>query len=536
MKLQPEFNNKGLKFTTVDSHTMGEPTRIILDGFPDLPGASMMDKKKYLEENCDHYRTALMLEPRGHRDMFGALLTDPISPEADLGVIFMDSGGYLNMCGHGSIGSATVAVEEGLVKVVEPYTTVVLEAPAGIIRAKVHVVNGKAIEVSILNVPSFLYKENIEVKLDDYGIITCDISFGGSFFALVDSSLIGLSIEQKNLDQLTVFGMKLLEKLNNTIEVRHPYLDITTIDLVEIYGPADSPKADKKNVVIFGEAQADRSPCGTGTSAKVASLYAKGILALNQEFIYESITGSTFKAIATQEIEIEGKKAIIPQITGSAYITGYNQWIIDENDPLAYGFLMGSSTEKAPKTLRTQIIVTAWQLFRKIGYERVSLEMIAQESSIDLQEIQSYFPIKEDLLFTLSDVFDQRYAELMLEMDTNLSGYDKLILLNHELFNMIENKIPIDLLGMLYSSQMIDSNNNHLLNKERLYYKLVYQIVEDGQKSGEFKSQESPEEIVDAYAMLERGLLYDWCIGKNQENLTKMSRKLMPSLLKGFIL
>lgn len=346
MNFYPKMLRKEKVFKVIDSHTMGEPTRVIYEGFPPLPGKTMMEKKRYLEKNYDHYRTALMLEPRGHRDMFGALLTTPVNPEADLGVIFMDSGGYLNMCGHGSIGSATVAVETGLVKVTEPYTEVVLDAPAGIIRARVCVVDGKAKEVSILNVPAFLYQENVKLELEEYGKVEFDIAFGGSFFALVDSEKVGLQIETENLDRLIDFGMRLRECINKTIEIRHPYLDITRVDLVEIYGPPKNPKANKKNVVIFGDAQADRSPCGTGTSAKVASLYSKGELELNQEFVYESITGSLFRSKAIKETTVGGRKAIIPQITGSAYITGFNEWIVDDHDPLAYGFLMGEMHEK----------------------------------------------------------------------------------------------------------------------------------------------------------------------------------------------
>ncbi|MGM9607026.1 MAG: proline racemase family protein [Oscillospiraceae bacterium] len=342
MRLSAVKKDLGKTFRVVDSHTMGEPTRIIYDGFPPLEGATMMERKEYLERNFDHYRKALMLEPRGHRDMFGALLTEPVSPEADLGVIFMDSGGYLNMCGHGSIGSATVAVETGMVPVTEPYTDVVLEAPVGIVRARVKVEHGKAVEVSIWNVPAFLYRENLELELDGYGTVLFDISFGGSFFALVDSEKIGLEIRQENLERLTDFGMRLREKINRIVYVRHPELNIHTVDLVEIYGPPTDPRADRKNVVIFGDAQTDRSPCGTGTSAKLAALYAKGELALGQEFVYESITGSLFRGTLTGETRVGDFKAVIPRITGSAYITGYNEWVLDEDDPLRYGFLLGS--------------------------------------------------------------------------------------------------------------------------------------------------------------------------------------------------
>ncbi len=342
MELKPNLLPKDHIFKAIDSHTMGEPTRIIYEGFPELIGNTMMERKEYLEKNYDHYRKALMLEPRGHRDMFGALLTAPVHKEADLGVIFMDSGGYLNMCGHGSIGCATVAVEAGFIPVKEPYTDVVLDAPAGLIRARVKIKNGKAEEVSILNVPSFLYRENINLELEEYGRITFDISFGGSFFALVDSEEIGIPICQENLEALTDFGMKLREKINQSIEVRHPYLNINSVDLVEIYGPPTNLEADSKNVVIFGDAQTDRSPCGTGTSAKVAALYTKGKLSLGQEFVYESITGSLFRGMATEETTVDGKTAIIPRVTGSAYITGFNQWMLDEEDPLRYGFLIGN--------------------------------------------------------------------------------------------------------------------------------------------------------------------------------------------------
>lgn len=327
-------------FRVVDSHTMGEPTRIIYDGFPALQGSTMMERKEFLEKNYDHYRRALMLEPRGHRDMFGALLTEPISKEADLGVIFMDSGGYLNMCGHASIGSATIAVETGLVPVHEPYTQVVLEAPAGLIRASVKVEHGKAVETSILNVPAFLYQEDQSVELSGYGTVHFDIAFGGSFFALVDAEDIGLEITQENLRQLIDFGMRLRDRINQTIQVRHPRLNIRTVDLVEICGKATNPQANRKNVVIFGDGQADRSPCGTGTSAKLAALYAKGQMKPGQSFVYESITGSMFRGEIAGELDLDGYRAIIPRISGCAYITGFNQWVIDEADPLREGFLM----------------------------------------------------------------------------------------------------------------------------------------------------------------------------------------------------
>jgi proline racemase len=323
----------------VDSHTMGEPTRIITGGVPVIPGNTMPEKKEYLEKHLDYLRTAIMLEPRGHNDMFGSIITAPTLPDADLGIIFMDGGGYLNMCGHGSIGAATVVVETGIIPMVEPYTYLTLEAPAGLVKAKVKVENQKVKEVSIQNVPSFLYMENVQVDVPELGKITFDISFGGSFFALVKSTDLDIDICPENAQKLCNVGMKILHAINASIPVQHPLLPhINTVDLVEIYGPAKNPKATLQNVVVFGEGQVDRSPCGTGTSAKIAYLYAKGHLKKDEEFVYESIVGTMFKGKVLEEVQVGEFKGVIPEITGSAYITGFNQFVIDEEDPLKYGF------------------------------------------------------------------------------------------------------------------------------------------------------------------------------------------------------
>jgi Proline racemase len=335
--IQEEMDGK--HFFAIDSHTMGEPTRVVLSGFPAIPGASMMEKKQYLSQNMDHLRRALVLEPRGHADMFGAVVTAPTKPgSADLGVIFMDGGGYLNMCGHGSIGVATTAVYRKLVEVKEPYTTIVLEAPAGLIETKVKVENGKAVEVTLTNVPCFLYKEHITLDIGGFGEIAFDLSFGGSFFALVDADRMNLPLTQRNVKELVRIGMEILEKVNRQEKVSHPYLDIHSVDLVEFYGRADNERASLKNVVVFGEGQVDRSPCGTGSSAKVAALYRRGRLKMGEEFVYESITGSLFRARVLRETKAGPFDAVIPQVTGSAYITGIHEIILDPDDPFKYGF------------------------------------------------------------------------------------------------------------------------------------------------------------------------------------------------------
>ncbi len=283
-----------------------------------------------------------MLEPRGHNDMFGSVMTQPCCPDAaDFGIIFMDGGGYLNMCGHGTIGAMTAAIETGVVPAVEPVTHVVMEAPAGIIRGDVTVVDGKAKEVSFLNVPAFLYKEGVEVDLPGVGTVKFDISFGGSFFAIIHASQLGLKIEPQNAGKLTELAMKLRDIINEKIEIQHPTLaHIKTVDLVEIYDEPTHPEATYKNVVIFGQGQVDRSPCGTGTSAKLATLHAKGELKVGEKFVYESILGTLFKGEIVEETKVADFNAVVPKITGSAYITGFNHFVIDEEDPLKHGFIL----------------------------------------------------------------------------------------------------------------------------------------------------------------------------------------------------
>lgn len=325
----------------VDSHTAGEPTRIIVGGLPYIPGKTMPEKKEFLEKNLDWMRTALMLEPRGHANMFGSVLTAPTSVEADFGIIFMDGGGYLNMCGHGTIGAATVAVETGIVPLVEPITHVTLEAPAGIVHAEVEVVGNKAKSVTFTNVPSFLYKRDVKVTTPKLGEVTFDIAFGGSFFAIIKDHYFGCEILPENSGKLLEMAMELRDIINKEVKVQHPILPhINTVDLVEIYGKASTEEANYRNVVIFGDGQIDRSPCGTGTSAKMASLCAKGELAVGEEFVYESITGTTFKGKIIGKTKVGEFDAFIPQITGSAWITGFNEFVIDETDPVKHGFVL----------------------------------------------------------------------------------------------------------------------------------------------------------------------------------------------------
>lgn len=322
-------------FTTVESHTVGEPTRIITSGFPECPEGTMMEKKQYLEEHYDHLRSALMCEPRGHKDMVGAIILPKCHKEADLGVVFMDAKRWVNMCGHATIGCATFAVEAKLVPVYEPYTAVVIDTPAGIIPTKVKVEKDRAVEVTICNIPSFLYQENIKVEVDDKSY-DVSISFGGTFFALIDAEQLQIQLHAEDIKYLIPFTKKLLNQINKQWEVKHPYLKISRVVNAEFYLSMD--KNSQKSIVIAEEGQVDRSPCGTGTSAKIAYLYATGGLSAKEIYVNESFTGAKFRGMFEELATIGSFSGIRPLITGSAYIMGQASYFIDEKDPLTYGF------------------------------------------------------------------------------------------------------------------------------------------------------------------------------------------------------
>jgi proline racemase len=251
MSLTPHLNlNRFEKsFTTIKTHTAGEPTRIVLSGFPKARGNTMMARKEYYAQHCDEYRQAIMAEPLGHHDMVGALLMDPASPEAELGVIYMDTNRWINMCGHATIGCATAAVETGIVRVTEPYTELVLKTPAGLINTIVKVANGKAVEVTIENVPSFLVAEGILVNLE-HRDLSVDISYGGSFFALVDAMRTGYDLNSRSVPNLIQLGTKVLKRVNEQVQVAHPIFGTQRIVNCEFYGPPKSAGADQCTLCV----------------------------------------------------------------------------------------------------------------------------------------------------------------------------------------------------------------------------------------------------------------------------------------------
>lgn len=327
---------------TIDTHTMGQPTRIIKGGVINIPGATMAEKKQYLSDHKDDIRRTLMHEPRGHKDMFGAIYTRPCHPEAHFGVIFMDSGGYLNMCGHGTIGAVTASIATGATAVTGEYNKVNIDTPAGLIKTVARVRDDIVEEVSVLNIPSFLYKQDVDVRVKGLGRIKLDIAFGGSFFALVDVTEVDSIIKPENVNHLIRIGMEIKESVNRQVEIRHPEMTyIKTCDLVKFYGAPDDPTARYKGTVVFGDGQVDRSPCGTGVSAKLAALHAKGMLGVDETIVNESIIGTLFKGRITETCKVGVYDAVIPEITGSAFITGFNTFVFDNRDPVKGGFVLG---------------------------------------------------------------------------------------------------------------------------------------------------------------------------------------------------
>ena len=336
---------------TVEAHTEGEYCRVALD-CPELPGNTMIEKKHYLEEHYDYLRTMLMFEPRGHHDMFGAILCEPINPAADFGIFFMDGGGYLNMCGHCSIGAATVILEAGLMEMKEPVTQLVIEAPAGLIHLDCNCKDGKVTGVKLTNVPAFVYKENCELEYQGKTVVF-DICFGGSFFALVDvEKNFGFKVTPEHTKFLTEWSSFALQEINKKFEIQHPELDITSVDLIENYCSDELTDDDKaycpdakfalKNQLVFGEPhdpQIDRSPCGTGTSAKLSWLYKKGELGVGESFVYKSFIDTRFiGTVAELGPKVGEFDTIIPQVTGAAYLCGEAKWFMDPDDKMTKGF------------------------------------------------------------------------------------------------------------------------------------------------------------------------------------------------------
>lgn len=327
-------------FSTIDTHTGGNPTRTIISGLPKLVGETMSEKMLYMEANYDWIRKFLMNEPRGHGVMSGALLTDPCHPDADIGVIYIETGGYLPMCGHDTIGCCTALVEAGLIEVKEPFTHLNVDTPAGLIKVKIKVENGKAKEVTFANTPSFLLK-SIDIEVEGIGRIACDIAYGGNFYGIIDARKLNLPLVKENATTIIDQAITIRNAINKSVEIVHPaYPFIHGLTHIEFFTDAENPIADLKNTVVVPPGGIDRSPCGTGTSAKLATMYRNQEIGIDEEFIYESIVGTLFKARVLEETMVNEIPAVINEVTGSAWIMGMHRFFYNERDPLKEGYLL----------------------------------------------------------------------------------------------------------------------------------------------------------------------------------------------------
>ncbi|KAB2702792.1 MULTISPECIES: 4-hydroxyproline epimerase [Brucella] len=329
-------------FFCVDGHTCGNPVRLVAGGGPNLEGSTMMEKRAHFLREYDWIRTGLMFEPRGHDMMSGSILYPPTRPDCDVAVLFIETSGCLPMCGHGTIGTVTMAIEQGLVTPKTP-GKLNLDTPAGLVAIE-YEQNGQYVErVRLTNVPAFLYAEGLEVECPDLGNLKVDVAYGGNFYAIVEPQENYTDMEDYSALQLIAWSPILRERLNEKYKFQHLLLpDINRLSHILWTGKPKHPEAHARNAVFYGDKAIDRSPCGTGTSARMAQLAAKGKLKPGDEFVHESIIGSLFHGRVERATEVLGQDrtlpAIIPSIAGWARMTGYNTIFIDDRDPFAHGF------------------------------------------------------------------------------------------------------------------------------------------------------------------------------------------------------
>lgn len=324
----------------VDSHTEGMPTRVVVGGVGVVPGATMAERRVHLMEHMDDLRTLLMYEPRGHAAMSGAILQPPARDDADWGVLYIEVSGCLPMCGHGTIGVATVLVETGMVVVTEPVTTIRLDTPAGLVIAEVAVDGGAARSVTIRNVPSFSSGLDLSVDVPGIGAVSYDMAFGGNFYAMVESEALGVEFARDNGDEILRRGMQLMAAINEADAPVHPTDPaIRGCKHVQVLAPGSTAQ-HSRHAMVISPGWFDRSPCGTGTSARMAQLHARGELPLDVDFVNESFIGTHFVGRLVEETRVGDIPAVIPMITGRAWITATAQYMLSDDDPFPAGFLL----------------------------------------------------------------------------------------------------------------------------------------------------------------------------------------------------
>ncbi len=331
----------GHRIVTIDSHTAGEPTRLIVSGVDSVPGRTMVEKRRHCAAFLDHVRLALTREPRGHRDLFAALLTDAVTPGARFGLVYMDARRYPYLCGHGTIGAVTTLIETGLLTVSAAEAEVVVDTPAGPLATRVRTAGGKVQSVSLNMVPSFVYAQNQRLQVPGHGSLAVDIVYAGGFFLMVPIRALGLTFAARNHARFVRLGMELVDLANQQLRVTHPHHpEVSTIDVVEFYDDEGIFRGQSQGIVIYGEAHMDRSPCGTGTTAKLTLLERRFGWPAGRWFVNSGPLETRFDARIIAASRVGEYPAVIVEVRGAAHITGFHQFVIAPDDPFPQGFLL----------------------------------------------------------------------------------------------------------------------------------------------------------------------------------------------------
>jgi len=328
------------RIVTIDSHTQGEPTRLLVGGVGTLPGSTMKDKRDYFESRYDHVRMLLTCEPRGHRGIMAAVVTEPVSPEAKFGLFYMDARRYPHLCGHGTIGAVASLIEAGAIENEDGDTIITVDTPSGSLDAHTRIREGRVESVAIEMVPSFVFDTGHELEIDGFGKVPVDLVCVGGFFAMVSARSIGIDLVPANSHRLIQLGMAVIEAANRACSVYHPErTEVNTVDVTQFYDE-DPQTGSGKSVVIYGESNMDRSPCGTGTTARMTLLHHQGKLDSGQVYKNASPLGTVFEGRIVKTLSIGKFDGIVGQFRGNAQITGYHQFVVDANDPFPKGFLI----------------------------------------------------------------------------------------------------------------------------------------------------------------------------------------------------
>jgi proline racemase len=326
-----------LVVTAIDYHTAGEPFRIVTGGVEPIPGATILAKRRYAQDHLDHVRALLVNEPRGHADMYGCFVTEPVAQGSDLGVLFFHNAGFSTACGHGTIALATAALETGMLPSRGAETHLQIDVPSGTLFVTATVDNGRVDAVRFRNVPAFVHAQDVWVETSR-GRLSVDVAYGGAFYASLHAAAAGLAVEPRHLPALIDLGRELKRGLEAQLEIEEP-------ELRDVYGvifhadDGDGPLT-QRNVTVFADGEVDRSPCGSGTSARLALLYARGELATGETLRHRGIVGTEFTGRVVEEAEVAGRPAVVTEIGGSAHLTGRHEFVLQPNDPLGTGFLL----------------------------------------------------------------------------------------------------------------------------------------------------------------------------------------------------